>query len=108
MKNIIPQVNFAGVNTNLVPVHSRCISFFLCVRHVERYKFTLDYKKLMFMVAWFNDGNYLQRTITLVLNFVCRQRTHVPSLVKKKKKKRKESKEQKEKKKKTDGQPGQR
>ena len=30
IKNIIAQVNFAGVKTNLVPVYSRCISFFFC------------------------------------------------------------------------------
>ena len=27
----IPQVNFAGVNTNLVALSSRCIRFFFCV-----------------------------------------------------------------------------
>jgi len=65
----IPQVNFAGVNTNLVAVSSRCISlFFLCVRQVERYMLTLENEKLMFMVA-LNDGNYLQQIITLVLTF---------------------------------------
>jgi len=53
MKNIIPQVNFAGVKTNLVPVYARCISFFsLCVKQVERYTFTLEHKKLMFMVVF--------------------------------------------------------
>ena len=65
----IPRVNFAGVNTNLVAVRSRCISFFfLCVRQVERYTLTLDNEAFMFMVA-LNDGNYLQQTITLVLIF---------------------------------------
>ena len=36
MKIIIPQVNFVGVNTNLVAVCSRCISLVsLCTRQVE-------------------------------------------------------------------------
>ena len=101
MKNrLIPQVNFAGVITNLVAVSSRCISFFfLCVRQVERYTLTLDNEKLMFMVA-LNDGSYLHQTITLVLIF-CKTSKNPRTIVC-------EEKRQPNKTKKKDRQPGQR
>ena len=48
MKIIIPQVNFAGVNTNLVAVCSRCISFVsLCTRQVEVHVHARFDKKVM-------------------------------------------------------------
>ena len=60
------------------------------MRQVERYKFTLDYKKLMFIygrVVYINDGNYLQRTITLVLNF-CLTSKNPRTIIRQKKKKK--------------------
>ena len=91
MKNIVPQVNFAGVNTNLVAVCSRCISIFsLCVRQVEVHVHTTCDEKLTFMVV-FNDGNYLQRPIILVLNFCLTSKNppnNQPFLKKKKEKPR--------------------
>ena len=88
MKIIIPQVNFGGFNTNLVPVCLCCISsFFVYKTRLERYTFTLDKKKLMFMVV-FNEGNYLKRTITLVLNFCMTSKDPLKTIREKKKDKK--------------------
>ena len=70
MKIIIPQVNFEGVNTNLVAVCSRCISF-LCVQDKLRFTFMLD---------------PIRRLLTLS---DVRELTQQPFLKKKKRKKKK-------------------
>ena len=77
MKIIIPQVNFEGVNTNLVAVCSRCISF-LCVQDKLRFTFMLD---------------PIRRLLTLS---DVRELTQQPFLKKKKRKKKKKKQSSKE------------
>ena len=53
MKSIIPQVNFVGVNTNLVAVCSRYISFVsLCTRRVEVHVHARSDNKAMLTFVW--------------------------------------------------------